>query len=268
MRYCNRIASVDLPSGQAASLPVQLEVKRRLESGEMLVPCYSLFYMGFSTWLYDALKEAASQVSTMPISEEIPASTISTLTASHSSTTSVPKKTRKRKASSTLDAVEASGRFTQEEREAARANRITRTIQREKKRESALAAQGKEQSEGQTSVSAVSSTMSSRAKRMKDMHDGTSQDHAITDASLSSVDADMYAVPSSSLAVPRNDHDENEASMFQGQGTPHPVLSVEPPTPHFPSHTEQTPLLDSTTVPSKNQELVTTQTNGGGGQDG
>lgn len=258
MRYCNRIASVDLPSGQAASLPVQLEVKRRLESGEMLVPCYSLFYMGFSTWLYDALKEAASQVSTMPISEEIPASTISTLTASHSSTTSVPKKTRKRKASSTLDAVETSGRFTQEEREAARANRITRTIQREKKRESALAAQGKEQSEGQTSVS-------SRAKRMKDIHDGTSQDHAITDASLSSVDADMYAVPSSSLAVRHNDHNENEASMFQGQGTPHPVPSVEPPTLRFPSHTEHTPLLDSTTVPSENQELVTTQMNSGGG---
>lgn len=233
------------------------------------MPCYSLFYMGFSTWLYDALKEAASQIPTMPISEEIPASTISTLTASHPSTTSVPKKTRKRKASNTLDAVETSGRFTQEEREAARANRITRTIQREKKRESTLAAQGNEQSEGQTSVS-------SRAKRMKDMHDGTSQDHAITDASLSSVDADMYAVPSSSLyavpssslAVRHNDHDENEASMFQGQGTSHPVPSVEPPTLRFPSHTEHTPLLDSTTVPSENQELATTQMNSSGGQDG
>lgn len=57
-----RYASVDLPLYQLASHPALIEIKRRFECGELLVPCYSLFCIGYSAWLYDAMKEIIAEL--------------------------------------------------------------------------------------------------------------------------------------------------------------------------------------------------------------
>jgi len=62
--HCRRIASHELPQGQTASYPAQLDVKRRYETGEWSVPCYSLQCLGFNTPLLDALHGAAASAKT------------------------------------------------------------------------------------------------------------------------------------------------------------------------------------------------------------
>lgn len=70
--YCMRYASVDLPPNQLASHPAQLEVKRRFESGELLVPCYSLFCVGYSPWLYNDMKEIVAQLESTTAPGSVP----------------------------------------------------------------------------------------------------------------------------------------------------------------------------------------------------
>ena len=61
LSHCARVASQYLPSGQIASYPAQLDVKRRYEVGEWSVPCYTLRCVGFSMALHDALHAAATE---------------------------------------------------------------------------------------------------------------------------------------------------------------------------------------------------------------
>ncbi|THH20048.1 hypothetical protein EW146_g1246 [Bondarzewia mesenterica] len=61
--HCSRVASEELPEGQTASYPAQLDVKRRYETGEWSVPCFSLRCVGFDMQLYDNLHLLAQQLS-------------------------------------------------------------------------------------------------------------------------------------------------------------------------------------------------------------
>ena len=62
--HCIRVANQNLPAGQSASYPAQLDVKRKYELGEWSVPCYSLRCVGFNMPLYDALCAESSSIST------------------------------------------------------------------------------------------------------------------------------------------------------------------------------------------------------------
>ncbi|KAJ6620344.1 hypothetical protein B0H10DRAFT_1791874 [Mycena sp. CBHHK59/15] len=59
--FCARIANQKLPVGQAASYASQIDVRRRYDSGQWSVPCYTLQCVGFNMTLYDALKIAAAK---------------------------------------------------------------------------------------------------------------------------------------------------------------------------------------------------------------
>lgn len=61
MMFCSRIASQGLPPNQFAPKPALLDVKRRYETGEWFVPCFSLQCVGFDMNFYDALKLAVLQ---------------------------------------------------------------------------------------------------------------------------------------------------------------------------------------------------------------
>lgn len=61
MTLCARIANQGLPPNQIAPKPALLDVKRRYETGEWLVPCFSLQCVGFDMNFYDALKLAVFQ---------------------------------------------------------------------------------------------------------------------------------------------------------------------------------------------------------------
>jgi hypothetical protein len=74
--YVAHVANHNLPPGQVASYPVQLEVKRRFESGECLVPCYALRCTGFNKDLYHALLSAATRLAAYAFPLSVPTSAI------------------------------------------------------------------------------------------------------------------------------------------------------------------------------------------------
>ncbi|KAL1742615.1 hypothetical protein HDZ31DRAFT_84007 [Schizophyllum fasciatum] len=57
--HCHRIASHTTDNGQAPSVAAQLEVRRRYDTGEWNVPCYSLQCIGYDMALYATLHEVA-----------------------------------------------------------------------------------------------------------------------------------------------------------------------------------------------------------------
>ncbi|KAA1477070.1 hypothetical protein DENSPDRAFT_933454 [Dentipellis sp. KUC8613] len=72
LAHCLRAASQELPDGQYASYPAQLEVKRRYEMGEWSVPCYALRGVGFSRAFYTALSaECAKGVQAQPLAMQV-----------------------------------------------------------------------------------------------------------------------------------------------------------------------------------------------------
>lgn len=89
--HCMRYASVDLPLYQLASHPAVIEIKRRFECGELLVPCYSLFCIGYSAWLYDAMKEIIAQMSGSTRSDDSTSGSRATAQISHEAVAPVAK---------------------------------------------------------------------------------------------------------------------------------------------------------------------------------
>jgi hypothetical protein len=55
-----RVANQNLPPGHTASYVAQIDVKKKYDTGEWSVPCYSLRCVGFNFPLYQALCGASS----------------------------------------------------------------------------------------------------------------------------------------------------------------------------------------------------------------
>ncbi|KAI0037982.1 hypothetical protein FA95DRAFT_1313509 [Auriscalpium vulgare] len=53
--HCLRSASLGLPAGQYASHAAQLDLKRRYDTGEWVIPCYMLQCVGFDNGFHDTL---------------------------------------------------------------------------------------------------------------------------------------------------------------------------------------------------------------------
>ena len=60
--HCRQVASAGLPPDQNASLPAQMTVKRRYETSEWSVPCFSLRCVGFNVELYNSLHLAVEEL--------------------------------------------------------------------------------------------------------------------------------------------------------------------------------------------------------------
>ncbi|ETW85230.1 hypothetical protein HETIRDRAFT_448404 [Heterobasidion irregulare TC 32-1] len=60
--HCRQVASAGLPPDQSASLPAQMTMKRRYETGEWSVPCFSLRCVGFNVDLYNGLPLAVEEL--------------------------------------------------------------------------------------------------------------------------------------------------------------------------------------------------------------
>ncbi|KAI0062051.1 hypothetical protein BV25DRAFT_1885882 [Artomyces pyxidatus] len=71
--HCLRVTSESLPPGQYASHAAQLDLKRRYDSGEWCVPCYSLRCVAFDVAFYDALHAAAAAEPVGKSSKTVPA---------------------------------------------------------------------------------------------------------------------------------------------------------------------------------------------------
>ena len=60
--HCRRVASAGLPPDQSASLPAQMTMKRRCETSEWSIPCFSLRCVGLGVELYNSLHLAVKEL--------------------------------------------------------------------------------------------------------------------------------------------------------------------------------------------------------------
>ena len=103
--HCHRIASHAMEHGQTPTIPAQLEVRRRYDTGEWNVPCYSLQCIGYDLTLYNTLHEVAQATSRRGSIVSEPGmrqDEVSRETSSTPSTVDVPEAVRKRKVQSPM----------------------------------------------------------------------------------------------------------------------------------------------------------------------
>ncbi|ETW76999.1 hypothetical protein HETIRDRAFT_327583 [Heterobasidion irregulare TC 32-1] len=60
--HCRQVVSAGLPPDQSVLLPAQMTMKRRYETGEWSVPCFSLRCVGFDVDLYNSLHLAVEEL--------------------------------------------------------------------------------------------------------------------------------------------------------------------------------------------------------------